>query len=183
MKTTAKKHGSALVLVLIMGALFATLSATLFMRYNSQKKALTQIDEHQKADWVAKGMVQLMLFKIKLLPSAFYSTDGYHKTLIAGGNVDGADIFINSWYDDFCQLDNLNFPLEHTGLTRLGQAYINSLPAGERADYQVWVRGCSLVRKSVGGYEKDFLRVNIDVRFRGILRKYEELVQIDRYAL
>ncbi len=170
-------------MVIIFGALFASLSSTLFLRYNSQKKSLTQIDQHRKADWVAKGLAQLLLFKLKLLPSAFYKTDAYHKELVAGKAVQGADIFINSWYMDFCKLDSLNIPLEHTDLKGLGTVYIDSLPDSGKNNYSAWVRGCNLIKKSVGGYERDFLRIKIDVRYKDTMRKYEELVQIDRYSL
>jgi hypothetical protein len=177
------KKGSALVMIMIFGALFAALGATLFVRYDTQKRALTQIDAHAKADWVAKGLSQLVLFKLKQLPSSFYKTDAYHKSLLAGTVVSGGDVFIKAWYEDFCDLQGFNVPLQHTGLQGIADVYLKSLPDATQNTYQAWIRGCSLIRKSVGGYERDFMRIKIDVSINGTMRKFEELVQIDRYSI
>ncbi|MBI3038605.1 hypothetical protein HYY75_06065 [bacterium] len=157
------KNGFALVSVLLLCMILMIFITTLFFKTGSQKGTHGILLEQTKALHLARGVMQLALYKFKVLPTEFYRLENVKKS--------GSDtVFLNSWMADFD-------PAVATSPIR---RILTQVPDINLLNYTSGVNDFSIQAQEDLGYKKDFLRIRAFGKCNQQQKQIEELVEVIR---
>ncbi len=156
------RKGFAMVVVLLLSMVLLMLITSLFFRSNQQKSTLPYNHDQTKALFVAKGILQLALYKVKVLPADFY------KAHIAALN--GRPEQYNRWMIDFDV---------HTA-DSIAHKIIAKIP-DEIIDAPIYDAGISSfsVRMKQSGFQHDLVFIAAWGKCRNQVRTVENLVEVN----
>lgn len=156
------RKGFAMVLVLLLSMVLLMLIASLFFRSNQQKVTFPYNHDQTKALFVAKGLLQLALYKVKVLPADFY------KAYIAA--LAGNKEMYNQWLVDF------DFQIANS----IAHKIISQIP-DENIGAPIYSAGISSfsIRMKQSGYQHDLVFVGAWGKYRNQVRTFENLVEVN----
>lgn len=179
-----RNSGAALYGVLIAAAVIFLLIFVVFQKSRSQGIQSRQMIEHAKMSAVAKGVIQLVLFKIKVLPSEFFLVDQIQKQLASGVTVDGGELLVSDWYSDFSEvLTPLNINGQFTTDLATGalKMFLDEISGADaEAPFKARVVKCSLLAEE-GSQDLCLVRIQVEVEYKDRKRDFEELIKITKF--
>ena len=165
------RKGFALASVLLLSTVLMIFVGSLFFRVRSQRSTLPSINMQTKALALAKGVMQIALYKIKVLPAEFYRANAILKSSGADPMDMDNDIsrFFAVWLADF------NDQIATSPVHNL----IQSLPDKDKHAYRAGVSVFSIQKSKDSGFKKDLVRITTWASCNDEKKTFESLVEVD----
>jgi hypothetical protein len=161
----------ALPTVLLLSTVMMMMIGTLFFRTRSQRTILPRINLQTKALALSKGVMQLALYKVKVLPAEFYRANALLKS--SGVDPDDTENDINQffahWMSDF----------DDQIATSPVQQMIQRLPDRGKHTYRAGVAVFSIQKSKDAGFKKDLVRITSWASCDEEKKTFESLIEVD----
>ena len=166
-----RRRGIALPAVLLLATVLMMMVGTLVFRSRSRRTILPRINLQTKALALSKGVMQLALYKVKVLPAEFYRATGILNNAPADPDTwDAATrTFVESWRADF----------DDQIATSPVRQMIQSLPDNTLHAYRAGVSQFSIQKSKDSGFKKDLVRITTWASCDDERKTLESLVEVD----
>lgn len=159
------RRGFALAMVLgIVVALLIFVSA-IFFRTRAQRDTHGMLSSQAKALTAARGIMQLALYKFRVLPTEFYFLASATRML----SPIVSKPYLDAWMNDL----QSNVP------NSLAAQLADSLKQTDGGNYQVGVASFVLLNREDDGYRKDFVRIEAWGQYEEQKKVIEELLEVE----
>lgn len=161
------RRGQAIVLVLILSVAFVSLIGVLFFFSGAQRNTHGQIARQTKALLAANAVVQLAVYKYRVLTRDFYRFQAAVRDPATG--PPNAPLVISTWMADLSS--------SRPGVAASLALRLDELDAGV-GTYAMEVTKFDLVTRTDSGYRQDFLRIEAWGEYENERKTVEEFVEV-----
>ncbi len=161
----SRRRGFALALVLVLTIGLLVFVSTLFFRSRTQRDTFGQLELQAKALAAARGIMQMALYKFRVLPTEFYEVASATKEL----PPEAAGPYKAIW---LAEMDS-----DKGG--PIAQHLTDSLKLVDGRTYRVGINRFELVTREDTGYRRDFIKIETWGQCETEKKVIEELLEVE----
>lgn len=164
-KTFYYKSGMAMVIVISFVVVAVIVSGIFYIYTQNQKTSFNTLVNETKALLAAKSLLQMIIYKYRVLPTEFYIVASATRNLNATDSLR----FLSSWIDEF------------RGEISGDKAVIISeyLKKFDGKSYNVGVSSFTLLTREDFGYKRDYIYVEVWGECDGVKKVITELLEVE----
>lgn len=161
----SRRRGFTLAIVLILAMVLLGFVSVLFFRSRAQRDTFRKLELQAKALAAARGLMQVALYKFRVLPTEFYQVASAVRELPPAAAAP---------YQAVWQAE-----LESDRGGDIARHLTDSLRQFDGHSYQVGINKYELLTRMDSGYRRDFLRLEVWGQCESERRVIEELLEVE----